>query len=612
MAPVIKSRFKNSVIFRALRTLPRSDTRKVVLVCALQVFLGFLDLAGVAAIGVLGALAVTGVQSSQPGGTMSIILQNLGLTGYSIQTQVAILGLVAASLLILRTVASVLITRRVFYFLAHRGATISSNLVSKLLSQDLLEIQSRSSQGTLFALTAGVDALTLGVLGNTIALLSDISLLVILSGGLLLVDPLIAVSSITMFGSLGIFLYSRLNQRAYKLGAENSDLVVNNNKQILEVIESYRESVVRNRRDYYSRQIGTERHKIADTTAELKFMPNIGKYVIESALVVGSIFVSGIQFFTQDAIHAVATLTIFLAAGARIAPAVLRIQNEALSLRASIGGALSTLKIIDLLKDIQPVASSDDQIDTNHPGFVAQIKLSGISLRYPSKSIFALRDINLEIMQGESIAIVGPSGAGKTSLVDVILGILPINSGEILISGTPPLDAISKWPGAIAYVPQNVIVSDTTLKGNIAMGYPDELADIDLIWNALEIAQLSDFVKSLPDGLDTKVGERGSMISGGQRQRLGIARALYTKPKLLILDEATSALDGQSEYDITSAIRQLRGTVTVVMIAHRLSSVRYADKVVYIESGEIKAVGDFDLVRRLVPNFEKQASLMGL
>ena len=248
----------------------------------------------------------------------------------------------------------------------------------------------------------------------------------------------------------------------------------------------------------------------------------------------------------------------------------------------------------------------------NYNDFSGTIKVSGISLRYPEKSRFALHDVNLEIAQGESVAIVGPSGAGKTSLVDVLLGILPVNSGEVLISGIPTLDAISKWPGAIAYVPQNVTIWDTSLMKNLTVGYPEDFTDVDSIWDALEIAQLSDFVKTLPNGLNTNVGERGAKISGGQRQRLGIARALYTRPKLLILDEATSSLDGQSEFDLSNSIQKLKGSVTVVMIAHRLSSVRFVDKVVYMEDGEIKALGDFNSVRRLIPNFEKQASLMGL
>jgi ABC-type multidrug transport system fused ATPase/permease subunit len=207
---------------------------------------------------------------------------------------------------------------------------------------------------------------------------------------------------------------------------------------------------------------------------------------------------------------------------------------------------------------------------------------------------------------------VGPSGAGKTSVVDVLLGVLTESSGTVLISGKRPLETIAQWPGAIAYVPQDVAMSSGTIKENITLGFPENSDDNELITSALEMAQLASFVTSLPHGLDTQVGERGTKLSGGQRQRLGIARAMFTKPKLLVLDEATSALDGQTESDISSAILELKGKTTIVMIAHRLSTVRFADLVIYIDGGKITAKGTFEDVRSQVPDFEKQAQLMGL
>jgi ABC-type multidrug transport system fused ATPase/permease subunit len=156
------------------------------------------------------------------------------------------------------------------------------------------------------------------------------------------------------------------------------------------------------------------------------------------------------------------------------------------------------------------------------------------------------------------------------------------------------------------------MISNGTIKENVALGYPEaEVIDED-VWKALEAAQLSEFIKTLPNGLDTQTGDRGTRLSGGQRQRLGIARAMFTRPLLLILDEATSSLDGETEANITDSVQKMRGEVTVVMIAHRLSTVRHADLVVYMESGKVVATGNFDEVRKLVPNFDKQAQLMGL
>jgi ABC-type multidrug transport system fused ATPase/permease subunit len=233
-------------------------------------------------------------------------------------------------------------------------------------------------------------------------------------------------------------------------------------------------------------------------------------------------------------------------------------------------------------------------------------------LIYPNAKSPAVSGVSLEIESGSSVAIVGTSGAGKTTIIDVLLGVLYPNDGQVSISNMQPLEAIAKWPGAISYVPQDIVISAGTIRENVALGYPIDVATDELVMAALKIAQLDEFVKSLPCGIDTEVGERGAKISGGQRQRLGIARAMFTQPHLLVLDEATSALDGETEASISESIRQLRGSTTVVMIAHRLSTVRDADVVVYLSDGKVVATGSFEEVRKSVPDFDRQAKLMGL
>ena len=193
-----------------------------------------------------------------------------------------------------------------------------------------------------------------------------------------------------------------------------------------------------------------------------------------------------------------------------------------------------------------------------------------------------------------------------------MLGVLNPDSGKVLISNLPPLDAISKWPGAVSYVPQDVIIANGTIRENVGLGYPIDIATDELVMKALKIAHLDSFIAGLPFGIDTPVGERGTKISGGQRQRLGIARAMFTNPHLLVLDEATSSLDGETEANISDSIHELRGSTTVVIIAHRLSTVRNADLVVYMDSGRILSKGKFEQVRAEIPDFDNQAKLMGL
>lgn len=608
----LRDRWRKSTIGRSARVLSPSDQRKIIAVAILQICLGALDLLGVLVIGLLGALSVTGVQSTQPGSSVNSVLQLLRISEASFQTQAVILGASAVVLLVGRTLLSIFFTRRILFFFSRRGAKISANLISRLLSQSLLTIQARTTQETLYSVTRGVEYITLQVLATSVVLVADISLLLVMGIGLFVVDPITATGTFLVFSVIGFSLYRLMHVRAGALGAKSSQLNIRSNEKIVEVFSSYRESVVRNRRDYYAREIGRLRFDLADTSAEIYFMPFVSKYVIETTVVLGALLIGAAQFVLQDATHAVATLAIFLAAGTRIAPAVLRVQQGSIQIRGSLGAASPTLDLIDALGNAPFVENVDDTVDVLHEGFVADIQIAGATFTYPSKSTSAITDVTLTIPAGSSAAFVGPSGAGKTTIVDVLLGVLNPDTGHVTISGLPSLAAVAKWPGAVSYVPQDVVISNGSIRENVALGYPADVATDDLVMSALKVANLDDFVAGLPQGVDTPVGERGTKISGGQRQRLGIARAMFTKPHLLVLDEATSSLDGQTEVSISAAIHALRGSTTVVMIAHRLSTVRNADIVIYMAAGKVIATGTFEEVRKAVPDFDRQARLMGL
>jgi ABC-type multidrug transport system fused ATPase/permease subunit len=291
---------------------------------------------------------------------------------------------------------------------------------------------------------------------------------------------------------------------------------------------------------------------------------------------------------------------------------VLRIQNGAVALRGSIGAAKPTLELVERLGTAEETYTTDDKLHDSHEGFIPSIEIKKVTFTYPEKELPAIRDLSLSIKPGMIVAIVGPSGAGKTTLVDLLLGVLPIQQGSINISGFTPQATIQRWPGAIAYVPQDVAVGNGTIRESISMGYPVEVASDERVNEAIKIAQLRDFVRELELGLDTPTGDRGTKMSGGQRQRIGIARAMFTKPSLLVLDEATSSLDGATEANLSDAIQNMRGEVTILMIAHRLSTVRNSDLVIYLADGNLVASGTFDEVRLAVPDFDHQATLMGL
>jgi ABC-type multidrug transport system fused ATPase/permease subunit len=265
------------------------------------------------------------------------------------------------------------------------------------------------------------------------------------------------------------------------------------------------------------------------------------------------------------------------------------------------------------MKDLEGgIAFEKSSPDFTYIDFVPSVNFQDVSLRYHSRAEVALNEINLNVSPGEILAIVGPSGAGKTSLVDVLIGAILPSEGQILISGEAPASAVVKWPGAIAYVPQDIYITEGSIRENVAIGLPRAEQVDSRIFKALQAAQLEEFILNLPDGVDTQVGEHGGALSGGQRQRIGIARALYTNPKLIVFDEATSALDAETEDKISNAMFALRRTHTLIIIAHRLSTVRNADSVIYLDKGKILAKGSFDQVRAMIPEFDNQANLMGL
>ena len=605
-------KWKKSILFEAAHLLDKGDRLKIIWVILLQTSFGFLDLLGVMLIGVIGALAITGVSSGKPGDRVSTFLEFVGLQNYPLQVQVASIGFVAAVLLICKTLFSVYFSRRVLFFLSRRGAAVSARMVSKLLRQSLLTVQSRSLQTSLYAVTSGVTLLTVGILGVFVSLISDISLLVVLLTGLFVVDTVMALGTLIAFSLIAYALWRLMHVRMKNLGFKTADITVQSSETVFEVLTAYREATVRNRKGFYAGLIGKQRLLLANLNAEMQFMPQISKYIIEIAVVVSAVAIAGFQFMVNDASRAVAILSIFLAATTRIAPAVLRVQQGAVSMRGTIAAAQPTLELIRELGWERDETDTWKEPDFKYEGFVPKIELESVSFGYPSRDDDVVNRVSLSIPEGSFAGFVGSSGAGKTTLVDLMLGVLEPKSGQVIISGYAPKEAIKLFPGAISYIPQDVVVVNGSIRKNVTLGFEEGVIPDEFVWDALKIAHLDDFVNNLPEKLDSSVGDRGTKLSGGQRQRLGIARAMVTKPKLLVLDEATSAMDGELELNIGEAIQEMRGEVTIVMIAHRLSTIRSCDVIFHLSNGVVTGKGKFEELKTLVPEFNRQATLMGL
>jgi ABC-type multidrug transport system fused ATPase/permease subunit len=593
--------------------LTKRDRKLLAAVTIVQVSLGLIDLVSVGLVGAIGSLAIRGAKSAGPGDNVSKLLEIFNLQNLSLQSQIFTLAITAASLMIGKTLFSVYFSRKTLFFVARRAAIISSQLLSKVLRQNLVSLRSRSSQQTLYSVTTGIDVLALGVIGTVTMLISDVTLTLLLAAGLFLVDPIVAFSSLGFFTTIAVSLHLVLVKRAQRISAEQTKLSIKNGQRILEVLGAYKEIYTKNRREFYAKSISEGRMQLAEYGAERSFMPNISKYIFELTTVLGAFLVSALQFAINDSSRAVAVLIIFLAASARISPALLRIQQGIITIKGNAAAAVPTLELLEELHFLR-AQESETKIEKvkDRNLFKPSVSITELSFRYSDSDSFLMHGVNLQIEPGSVVAIVGPSGAGKSTLVDLLLGLIIPESGSILVGDEKPEIAIQKFEGLIAYVPQDSLIFEGSLRENVCLGYDPATITEEAIWDCIKIASLEEFVVNNKEGLDLVVGERGSKLSGGQRQRLGIARAIVSNPKLIILDEATSSLDSKTEKDVSESIQLLRGKSTVIMIAHRLSTVAQADMVVYVDKGQILAKGTFDQVRDQIRDFDIQAGLMGL
>jgi ABC-type multidrug transport system fused ATPase/permease subunit len=599
-------------IFRALSLISINERRKLVFALGLQILIGLMDLLGVFAIGLLGILSISNNSSIKTNSVLIEIYAFLPISSFSQKEQIILLSISSVLLLSIRTMFSIYFTKRILRFFSLRSVTLSQQLLSKVLSQSYPQLQTKTPQDLLFSVTRGVEYIALQVLAPAVVLIADSSLVLIMLLGLFFLDPITACLIMSVFLTIGFTLYKFLHKESEILGSRYVKYNVKSNEKILQVFETFRELVVRGRREFYLREIGEIRTNLAVTTSRIYFMPYVSKYVIETSVIIAGLLIGATQFIFADPNSAIGTLTVFLAAGTRMTPAILRVQQGALQIRSSLGQATSTLELFESLEKIKSLPPSSDVLEFLYSDFKPEIYMENITFTYLGSTTPSLSAVNLQIVPGTFVAIVGPSGSGKTTLMNLLLGLTEPDLGKVTVSGVSPADAISSWPGAISFVPQDVAIFSGSILENVALGFQLDSINLELVMRALRFANLEKFIDSLPNGIMHEVGERGSKLSGGQRQRLGIARAMFTNPKLLILDEATSALDTETEQTISQEIHDLSGAVTIVTIAHRLSTVKNADLVLYLSEGKIMASGTFDEVRNLVPNFDKQANLMGL
>ena len=455
----------------------------------------------------------------------------------------------------------------------------------------------------------GVDATVNSFVLPGATLLGEFVSLVVIIGTLALVQPVLAVTTLVYVLLLGSVLFFGIARPIRTAGEVHVENTIGASRLVLEIVGAMKEVSLRNKENEVADIVAETRTRSARARGNMYFLSQLPRYALESGLIVGFVVVGGVGFLLGGIEQAVAAVALFALAGFRMAPSVIRVQSV-LGLMVSISEyprrVLAELK--DTERSTAEVSSRPSKPLPDHP---QSILLKDVVFRYSADAAPALKGVSLSIPFGSTVAFVGASGSGKSTMVDLLISLLEPSEGEISIDGQELTEVRNAWRSRVGYVPQDVALFDATIAQNVALTWGENF-DADRVRVALEQAQLWPLVSAREGGIQARVGERGLALSGGQRQRLGIARALYSDPLVLVLDEATSALDTTTESLVMEGLETIGGGVTKIIVAHRLATIRHADRIFFMQEGVVVGSGTFDDLVSEFPDFARQASLAGL
>jgi len=568
--------------------------------------LASLDLFGVLAIGFIAAsTAIFLTDGSDP----ERVLQFGGFSLPAVNaSSLPVVSTLVLALFLLKGLFSILMTRQSALFVAQVEARSARTIAELCLGGELGRSRQLSSEELKYAVQVGSPAAFNGLLNSVSALVAESTLFVFLAIGFLFLDPVVTFIALAYFGLIALAMQFFVGTLMSKAGIKSAEGAVAANTAITDLISVFRELLVLKKRGKYIEDIYNARLDAAKSAAANYYLSGMPRFIIEGALLVGiAIFVLG-QSLSGNPLASAATIGVFLSGGFRLTAALLPLQNALLTLSYNIPPAKTAHAILQFApKNLIEVTDDSFSMDSKHPPL--GIFLEGVSLTYSDAETPALSEISFTIEPGSQVALMGPSGAGKSTLADLISGVMTPTIGQIRIIG----DSESGESGRqrrISYVPQQPGLVSGSIRDNVALAIePDRVNDADVI-EALTLANLGDLIESLSEGINTSIGKLKDNLSGGQMQRLGLARALYSKPGLLIMDEATSALDAESEAEIQKILDAMRGEVTVVLIAHRINTIQHADKVIFLENGQVVDSGKFKELVSRNPSVERVVDLM--
>lgn len=596
--------FKSKYLWDVLGFLPKSDKRKILYLGLIQFFISIFDLLGLLVIAAVTSLGLSIISLVPIPSSLNFIMKISIFSSMQLEQVVVALSLFSAFLLVLKTVTNALITRKITGFLALREAHLSSQYINFVASSSPKWQLSKSPQYISGIAMEGANSAVTLSLGQVVNLVVECCSILLLFIGISTFDPTITLPSLILFVFSGWVSVKFLSTRTRSAGRDNFYLGITSSELVKNIVTGSRELYVANKQGIVAKQFAIQRLSNYQAVRTKALVSVIPKYVSEITMVLGGALIAGLQFALKDAKDAIISLVVFIALSSRLLPALLRVQGAILQIRGSSYATKNFLEEFKAAKDAaEMLVYRDGNLDFEIP-FLGEITLENVSARHLGEDSFELKDISLRVAEGEFLAIVGPSGSGKTTLVDVMLGILSPSIGQSKISGFPAEEAIRKWPDKIRYVPQDIQLISGSILDNIIWPDTDSVQTEIEIRHLLEAVELDTWVDSLNEGVHTLVNSLGTNVSGGQKQRIGIARALYVSPQVLFLDESTSALDAQTEKDIIENVLGRMRSLTRVVIAHRISTIKDADRIIYIKNGTIRAIGSYTEITSLIPGFE--------
>jgi ABC-type multidrug transport system fused ATPase/permease subunit len=587
-----------------LDLLSKKDKKSFFWVTVVQSLIAFLDIIGIYLVGIVAVLVASYLVGSTLNHQVLNYVNLIGFENYSTKFVIFIFSLITIIFFVFKTVFSIYVNQKILSFYAKKQSDFSTYLFSKIYNSSYVWLKKQNSERIYEAIAIGPNAIFVRIIGNSLMIFSDVLLLLFILAFLFIFNPIVSIFTFVFFWLCALVLQKIVGKKARVYGAINTESNIESHEYLNLALSSFKEIFVMNKNEHFRDGFQKAENLKATSSARILWIQMLPKYVFEIALTVG-IFILSLSLLVNS-IDNIATLTVFIVASGRIVPALFRIQSCILNLITSHSSALVTLQF---LKDLQ--LRSDLIFPANNHSLEnpPSIKLQSVSFKFLDSNEYLFKDVTIDIASGETVALVGKSGSGKTTLIDLILNIYAPSSGKIILK-----DGLRQMvPGNvtnISYVPQSPIIFKGSVLENIVFKKGDNAINEKALEDAIFGANLDDLIKRLPDGLQTELSNLNGILSGGEKQRIAIARALYMKPKLLVIDEGTSSLDYTSERFITESLKLLQGSVTIIIIAHRITTIKNVNKIFFMDEGKVIGPSNYDSLQNLIPEFSNWVKMI--